>query len=390
MTIHARTSSYNMTAYDPHVNILRATTEAFSAIAGGCDSLQIGYFDEAIGQPDDFSRRIAENIQIILQQECHFDKVIDPAGGSWYVEKLTDEVARKAWQVFQGIEAKGGMFEALKEGIPQKIIEKTCVARIANLTKGEDVLIGTNAYPNPSEKMPEQNPPDYAAIHAERLKNLEAYRSGIDVKAKDEALKALFQSAKSSTNKIMESAIQAASRGATIGEIAKAIRPEKYQQTNITTVKIQRSAEMFETIRKASEKYEISTGLLPRVFLANFGTIAQYKPRTDFATEFFQTGGFNVVDGAGYKTINEAASAALKAKANIVVICSSDGAYPEFAPSLATAIKKDKPDTIIVLAGNPKEFAETYKKAGVDDFIYKGVNAYELLLKFSNKLGMIS
>jgi len=390
MTIHARTSAYNVTAYDPHVNILRAATEAFSGIAGGCDSLQVGYFDEAIGQPDDFSRRLAANIQIILQQECHFDKVIDPAGGSWYVEKLTDEVAQKAWRLFQEIEAKGGMLEALKDGIPQNIVAKTGTARLANLAKGKDVLIGTNAYPNPSEKMPHQKPPDYAAIYAERLKNLEAFRSGIEIKAKDDALKRLSLAADSSANNIIENAIDAAGYGATLAEIAQAIRPDKFQKISVTSIKIQRSAEMFETIRKAAENYEIKTSSLPRVFLANFGTIAQYKPRSDFATGFFQTGGFEVVDGKGYKTINEASSAALEANADIVVICSADSAYPKFAPSLAAKIKNDKPDTIILWAGNPKEFAETYKKAGIDEFIYKGANIAELLLQFAKKLGVIS
>jgi len=146
MTIHIRTSDRNKTMYGPYVNLLRATTEVFSGIIGGCNSMHAGFFDQAFKPPDEFSRRISRNTQIILNKESHLDKVIDPAGGSWYIETLTDSIARKSWRLFQKIEKMSGMFKALQEGFPQDTIARTALSRSERLAKRKDILVGTNVH----------------------------------------------------------------------------------------------------------------------------------------------------------------------------------------------------------------------------------------------------
>ncbi|MDS4070628.1 MAG: acyl-CoA mutase large subunit family protein, partial [Candidatus Competibacter sp.] len=151
MSLHARTSAWNQTVYDPHVNLLRATTEAFSSAVGGCDSLHISPFDELLRVPDEFSRRVARNTHTVLREESHITKTIDPAGGSWYVENLTDSVGRKTWAIFQEVEKQGGMAKALEAGWPQAQIADTAAKRAANLAKRKDIFVGTNMYPNLKE-----------------------------------------------------------------------------------------------------------------------------------------------------------------------------------------------------------------------------------------------
>lgn len=153
-----RTSRWNKTVLDPHVNLLRTTTEAFAGIVGGCAGLNVGTFDACIKAPDDFSRRLARNIQIILDEECQLGRVVDPAGGSWYVETLTQQIATKAWALFQDIERRGGMAAALRAGYPQGLVEKTAADRIAGVEGRRDGIIGTNLHPNLREKLPPAAP----------------------------------------------------------------------------------------------------------------------------------------------------------------------------------------------------------------------------------------
>ncbi len=180
MAMHVRTSAWNKTVYDPYVNMLRATSEAFAGVAGGCDSLHVSCFDEAIGLPDEFSRRLARNTQLILQQESHLSRVIDPAGGSWYVEKLTSQVAEQAWRLFQEVERQGGMRQALAAGFPQEQIAQTAAQRAANLAHRRDILVGTNMYPNLGEKPVDIRTPDDEALYKKRAAYVSEYRTALD------------------------------------------------------------------------------------------------------------------------------------------------------------------------------------------------------------------
>jgi methylmalonyl-CoA mutase len=388
MTMHGRTSAWNKTVYDPYVNMLRTTTEAFAGIVAGCDSLHVSCFDEAVRLPDEFSRRIARNSQIILQKESHLTQVIDPAGGSWYVEQLTDTLAKKAWQLFQTVEQQGGMFKALQAGFPQEQVAKTAQERANNLAQRKDIMVGTNMYPNLSEKRLEVRGPDYAALHKKRANYVSDYRTEMDNPQSTLVLDKLANILNADSAHLVEAAIEAALTGATLGEIARTARTGDEAKTTLKAIGVHRGAEMFESLRRAAEAYQSKTGSLPRAFLANMGPIPQHKARADYASGFLQVGGFAIIGNNGFATVAEAAQAALASGAPLVVICSTDETYPELVPPLVESIKAAKPETLVVLAGYPTEHVEAFKAAGVDEFVHVRANVYNTLAQLQQKLGI--
>ena len=383
MSLHARTSSWNQTVYDPHVNLLRATTEAFSSAVGGCDSLHISPFDELLRTPDEFSRRIARNTHTVLREESHITRTVDPAGGSWYVENLTDSVGRKAWALFQEIEKQGGMVKALEAGAPQKQVADTAAKRAANIAKRKDIFVGSNMYPNLKETRLEPEAVDFAARQAERAAALNQYRASANAGQKQAALDTLAQGG----NKV-EAAIQAALAGATLGEIAQAARADAKAGVTITPICAYRGAQAFETLREAAEAFVARTGQRPQVFLATMGPLTQHKGRADFSTAFLALGGIETIYPAGFETADEAADAALASGAPAVVICSTDPTYPELVPPLAQKLKQANPGLIVLLAGYPADHVEAFKAAGVDDFIHLAANCQSLLSTLQKKMGV--
>lgn len=393
MHIHSQASFWNKTVYDPYVNMLRATTEAFSGIVGGSDSIHVSAFDETLGLPDEFSRRLARNTQLILKEESHLDRVIDPAGGSWYVEALTNEVAEKAWKLFQEVEKYGGMFQALKAGFPQEQVVETAQKRLENLASRKARIVGTNVYPNLREHSPEIRQPDYEIIFNERVQYLKNFRTSGDINKHIiplEKLKRIID-VKSDEHELMVAIVDAAYSSATIGEIRTTLRAGRDNETpQIQPLKFQRGTEMFEKLRKASETYLQKTGSRPKVFLANMGTVSQYKARADFSAGFFQVGGFEVLDNPGFSSPEEAVKAASASGAPIIVICSSDDFYPQIVETFTNSIKRANPGITVVLAGYPQDHVEAYEKAGIDQFIHLRANVYELLEKLLKKLGVLS
>lgn len=378
MFMHCRTATWNKTAVDPWVNMLRVTTEAFAAVCGGCDSLHVSPFDECFRTPDEFSRRIARNVQIILRDECKLNKVIDPAGGSFYVEKLTDEVARKAWALFQEIEKQGGIVKALEAGIPQQMIKATASSREKNINTRKDSIIGVNKYPNMQEVALDLNTPDYAAITKARIAEVNA--------AKNANFEIATLSPK--TPKYMGLAIDAAKEGATLGQISRALTPQGPAFT-IEALPAFRGSQKLEAMRKATEKFAAKTGHAPKIFLANMGPIPQHKARADFSYGFFTVGAFDVVTNDGFATVDEAAQAAKASGARVTVICSTDATYPEIVPELTKKLKADTPDMMVIVAGNPVEHTEAFKAAGVDDFIHVTANVFDITETIQKKLGVI-
>ena len=390
MSMHVRTSAWNKAVYDPYVNMLRTTIEAFAGSVGGCDSMHVGAFDEAIRPPDEFSRRIARNTQLILQQECYLTRVIDPAGGSWYVENLTGAIAQKAWALFQEVEKRGGMSQALPAGFPQEQVAQTAAQRATNLATRKDILVGVNMYLNLAEKPLEDNKPDYEALHKKRSNYVAQYRTSLNNTQSTLVLEKLSNILNAAPAHVMEAAIEAALAGATLGEIARTLRSGDEVKITIEPLPIQRRAEMFETLRAAAEAYQAQTGSPPQVFLANMGPLPQHKARADFAAGFFQIGGFEVIGNEGFSTPEAAAQAALASGAPVVVICSTDQTYPELVAPLTRAIKATRPETMVILAGYPADQVEAHKAAGVDDFIQIRANTYEILSNLQQKLGISS
>ncbi|HCY74890.1 MAG TPA: methylmalonyl-CoA mutase [Ignavibacteriales bacterium] len=390
MFIHCRTSKFNQTFFDPFVNSLRTTTEAFSAIVGGVDSLQTNAYDESFNQADDFARRLARNTQIILKEESHLDQVIDPAGGSFFVEKLTDDVANAAWKLFQSIEEKGGMLKAIQSGFVRDEIAKIAEAKKKDFAKRKSVLVGTNMYANPKEEMMEIAKPDLNGIYKKRVEYIQKYRVNGDNKKHSSILEKLQNIADTKSYDIIDNAVDAFLEGASLGEVSKSIRASAEKGISVTPLEQFRLSEMFEELRIASENYKKKTGSKPKVFLATMGPLKQFKGRADFSRAFFEVGGFEIVYPNGFATTDEAVKSALDSKAQAVVICSTDDTYPELVPSIVKGIKEKSKDIKVILAGYPKDQIEEHKKSGLDDFIYLGADAYLILRTLLNKIGAIA
>ncbi|MFZ5805852.1 MAG: methylmalonyl-CoA mutase family protein [Verrucomicrobiota bacterium] len=390
MHIHSATDFWNKSTLDPHVNLLRTTTQAFAAILGGCEILNVRPFDEPLGAPDEFSRRMARNTQIILKSEMHLKRLIDPAGGSWYVENLTQNLAQEAWKLFQEVERQGGMLEALKKNFIQNLIEKTAEEKTRALRTRKDVLVGVNRYANPDEKKQDSRIPDLKAIYNECVQLVREYRTSHDNALHSSILQKLAGILDSSDENLLEEAIGAAAVGATLGEITRVIRARDGERPRIQPLKPHRIAEDFENLRRAADAWKEKTGHRPRVFLANMGSKIQHKARADFSREFFQTGGFEIISSDGFSSPEEAGKAAAHSGASIAVLCSTDETYPALVPAFVGALKKEKPEMIAVLAGYPKDQVEAHRAAGVDEFIYMRADIVEILQKLFQRIGVMS
>ncbi len=387
--IHGKTSQFNQTFFDPFVNSLRTTTGAFSAIVGGVDSLQTNTYDESFNVPDDFSRRLARNTQIILKEESHLDQVIDPSGGSFFVEKLTDDIANAAWKLFQTIEEKGGMLKTIQSGFVHDEIAKVADAKKKDFAKRKSVLVGTNMYANPKEEPLEIKQPDYDSIYKKRVEYINKYRITGDDKKHSSILDKLQKTADTKSYDMIDKATDAYLEGASLGEISKSIRASSEKGISVKPLSLFRIAEIFEELRIASENYKKKTGSKPKVFLATMGTLKQFKGRADFSRAFFEVGGFEIIYPNGFRTTDEAVKSALDSKANAVVICSTDDTYPELVPPIVKGIKEKSKNTTVILAGYPKEQIEEHKKSGVDDFIYLGADAHSILSNLLKRIGAL-
>jgi len=250
MHVHIRTSALTVTAVDPYVNMLRATTEALAGGVGGCDSMHVGYFDEAVRLPDEFSRRIARNTQIILQAEAHIPKVIDPAGGSWYVESLTDEIAERAWKLFQEIEASGGMGSAILRGDIQEQIHRVAMQRADGVARRKDPIIGVTAYANAAEVPLGDRGEVRAVVQAQRADEVRAYRTHRDSSSSAAAVARIAGRLKEGPGGLMAALIDAARHEATVGELMRAIAPPSGDEpVSVPPLQPTRLAAAFEALQ---------------------------------------------------------------------------------------------------------------------------------------------
>lgn len=340
MYIHSISANWNKTIYDPYVNMLRSTTEAMSAAIGHADMITVLPFDMNFREPDEFSMRIARNQQIILKEESNLDKVVDPAAGSYYIENITASMVDAAWSLFLKTEEAGGMAEAIKKGFVQDEIAASARIKKEDVAYRRTLVLGTNQHPNLNEKM------------------LDRIQEEQEDQEEDETIET--PSSRMSSN-----------------------------QPVYKTLEIMRAADGFEDLRLANEIWETEGNKRPAVFLLSIGNPAMRKARAGFSSAFFGCAGFEVIDNAGFASHEEAVKAAAESKAEIVVICSSDEEYAEYGATIAGALKKQAPDTIVVVAGYPKDITDQLKAAGVDEFIHVKSNALETLYAFQQKLGII-
>ena len=289
MNIHASTSRFNQSLYDPYVNMLRTQTEAMSATIGAVDSLTVRPFDEAFETPTAFAERIAVNQQLLLKEESHFDKITDPSSGSYYIETLTSALAEQAWKLFLETE-EAGFYEALKAGTVQDAINASANARFNAVANRREILLGTNQYPNFGEAM------------GQKIEDTAAHCG---------------------------------------------CGSDEGQNSPLKRLNTRRLSNAFDELRLATER----SGKRPKVFMLTIGNLAMRLARSQFSSNFFACAGYEIIDNLGFKTVEEGVNAARAKGADIVVLCSSDDEYAALAPEAYNLLKGGK--EIFVVAGAP-------------------------------------
>lgn len=384
-SIHIRTSLWNKTKVDPYNNLLRSTVEAFAGVLGGCDSMQVGAFDEVLREPDDFSRRIARNTQLVLQRECDLNHVVDPVGGSWYVETLTAELANLAWSAFQDIEKSGGIVAAMQVGIPQKATADSAVAKVREVTSRRASIVGVSIYADPSQKPLEVPSSDASAFQSRRAREIAAHRTSLDDSQNAILLDLLAKILSVQGPARLDACIEAVLAGATLGEITRALRAGDSPCAKVVPVCTTRVAAPLEALRAAMDRHP---GGPATVFLCNMGPLKEHKARADFSCGFFAVGGYEAVSPAGFATPEDAVAAFLASGSEVAVICSTDDHYTALVPPIAAGIRTKKPNATLILAGYPQDQIETHRKFGVDEFIHLCADLLEVLSKLHAKLGI--
>ncbi len=380
--VHAKTGLWNKTAFDPYVNMLRTTTEAFSAVVGGCDSLTVGPFDEVLRDSNAFSRRIAFNTHAILSDECDMRRVIDPAGGSWAVEALTDQVAASAWKIFQGIEADGGIINVLESGEFQNEVEAVCQKKNKNIQCRRDVIVGTNSYPNATEELLAPAEIDYPAERKELANKLSVWKNNRQNAPLFTVLEGI-----STTRGIgkVKALIESAASGATLAELQTSAGLGTLHE-KARTIKLNRAAGEFEKLRMAAHELE-AKGEVPMIHQLNMGPSRRYRIRADWTSSFFQVGGFKLLNEEDYETNADAVVALGRGGAKIAVITSDDETYANTVEDLTRAIKDNCGEVAVYVAGAPGGNEAAWKAAGVDGFVNIRVNNYELNRQLLESLG---
>jgi len=322
--LYAENSYRNKTVYDPYVNMLRTTTENMSAILGGVDAVSVLPFDATFEVPSEMARRVARNQQLILREESYFDKVADPAAGSYYIENLTAELIEKSWQLFLEVDEQGGYLNAFAKGFIQDRIEKEARKKDADIACRKISILGVNQFPNITEHLEKEIDPMVFETDAPPEKN------------------------------------------------------------GVKPLHIYRAAIPFEKLRYATDRFA-KTHSRPRVWLFTLGTLAMRRARAQFAGNFFGCAGYEIIDHEGFLSAEEGIKAAINDKPEVVVFCGDDKTYKEEALKVFDALK-DK--TIVVLAGNPELLADQLIISGMEHFIHAGSNVLEELRKFNRLLGI--
>lgn len=372
--IHASTSKWNKTTYDAHTNMLRVTSEAFAAVVAGVDSLHIGPYDEISGKTDEFSRRIARNLHTILREECGLDRVIDPSGGSTYIEWLTDKIAEKSWGIFQDIETLGGMAAALEAGTVQQSVQAVANAKFQNIRRRKDKIVGSNMYPDLKGKK--------LAIHAVECRAGQPVPGAQSPQPLDVTV--------SADAAMIEQAIAAAKAGATKLSLGVATGLAAGEGGPvITPLPPRRAAEEYEALRDASAAFAEKSGAAPAILQLNMGPSRKYRLRADWTAAFFEAAGFAVDGKRDFLSQEDGIKALSESTATIAVITSDDAHYLESVEPLAKAVKAAKPGVYLLVAGAPGEHEAAWRAAGVDEFVNVRSNNYELNEQLLRKAGVL-
>lgn len=369
MDLRIETADRMMATRDAWVNMLRTTVACFAAGVAGAQSVTVHPYTAALGLPDRFARRIARNTQVILQEESSLGRVLDPAGGSWYVESLTAAIAEKAWSLFREIESEGGIVDSLKSGALQARISATAETRASDIARRKVPLTGVSEFPNLNE-----GEVDVADIDQEREQAASAERQSafLAARAQTPDLGDVPQAGNGALTTALKDAAKA---GATVAEIVTATSDDG---ESIQALEPRRLGEGFERLRAASDRFLAANGKRPQIFMANLGPLATFTARATFAQNFFATGGIEALANSGFETPGEAIAAFRDSGATLAVICSSDAFYAEHAEDAAKALR-DAGAAHVYLAGAPGARRGALEAAGVGTFIHSGCNVLDIM-----------
>ena len=398
---HCQTSGWSLTAQDVYNNVVRTCVEAFAATHGGTQSLHTNALDEALALPTDFSARIARNTQLFIQHETGTTRVIDPWGGSYYVERLTYELAQKAWEHIQEVERLGGMAKAINAGLPKMRIEEAAARTQARIDGGKQVIVGVNKYQPTDEAPIDVLKVDNSSVRAKQIEKLARLKAERDPKAVEAALAALTKAAADGTGNLLELSVSAARAKATVGEISEALEKvygrHRAETRTISGVYRQEIGQMDDKVQRViamCEAFEKDDGRRPRIIVAKVGQDGHDRGQKVIASAFADLG-FDVDIGALFATPAEVARQAVENDVHIVGVSSLAAGHLTLVPELRQELEKQGRPDILVVAGGvipPDDYAALYK-AGAIAIFGPGTNiaeaAADLLAKLNAHLGYV-
>jgi methylmalonyl-CoA mutase len=353
---HCQTSGWSLTEQDPYNNVLRTNMEAMAAVFGGTQSLHTNSLDEAIALPTDYSARIARNTQLFIQHETDICKSIDAWGGSYYVEKLTNELCEKAWKLIEEVEELGGMAKAIETGLPKMRIEEVAARKQARIDNGEEIIVGVNRFKLDEEAEMEIREVDNVAVREGQLKRLAAVKKKRNQKQVEAALKAITACAKSGKGNLLELAVEAARKRATLGEISDAMEAEfgRYKAvtrsiSGVYSGEVKKN-EDFIAAQEAADAFAEKEGRRPRILVAKMGQDGHDRGAKIIATSFADIG-FDVDIGPLFQTPKEVAKQAVENDVHIVGVSSLAGGHKTLVPAVIQELKNYGREDIMVVAG---------------------------------------
>ena len=373
---HCQTSGWSLTAQDPFNNVARTCIEASAAAFGGTQSLHTNALDEAIALPTDFSARIARNTQIFLQEETNITRTVDPWGGSYYVESLTDEIAQKAWKLIEEVEELGGMTKAIEAGIPKMRIEEAAAKKQARIDSVQDIIIGVNKHKLEEEELISTLKVDNNAVREQQIKGLEKVKANRDEAKVKQALENLYEASGNENENLLELAVEAARVRATLGEISTALEKEfgryKAEIKSFTGVyaKEIKDDPSFNKARELANKFAELEGRRPRIMIAKMGQDGHDRGAKVVATSYADVG-FDVDIGPLFQTPSEAAKQAVENDVHIVGVSSLAGGHKSLVPQIIEELKKFGREDIMVIVGGvipPDDYDYLYDAGAVAIF----------------------
>ncbi|WP_260582824.1 methylmalonyl-CoA mutase [Sphingopyxis sp. PET50] len=394
---HCQTSGVSLTEQDPYNNVMRTTIEAMAAMLGGTQSLHTNALDEAIALPTDFSARIARNTQIVIQEETGMTKVVDPLGGSYYVEALTQELVDKAWEIVERVEKEGGMAKAVAAGWPKAMIETAAAARQARVDRGDDVIVGVNKYRLANEDLLETLEVDNTKVREAQIARINKTKAGRDEAACQAALKALRDAAageQSIENNLLAHAVEAARARATLGEISSAME-ESFNRyaTQPTPVKGVYAAPYegdarWQQVLDGVAAVERRMGRKPKLLVAKMGQDGHDRGANVIASAFGDMG-FDVVSGPLFQTPEETVVLALESGVDVVGASSLAAGHKTLIPELIAKLREAGRNDIKVIAGGviPPQDYDYLRDAGVQGIYGPGSNVVECAADVLRLLG---